>query len=346
MTEPARSVSKRHHTVPQFYLRGFADGERLGTVRLPGEQRFIQMVRKAASENNFYAVEGHEDGADVFEKMLAAVEGEIASVFESVVRGVWPLPPEARQSLAFFVALQSVRGPDQRRNMEYILAQGARLEIGYGGRAGVKGWVKHNRGVDVTDEEAEQIWEQATQPGGPPIRVAPLEHIKQMVSMSDELVNYLSGRPWSLVEFDRRSLITSDSPVGLVRHADDPEPWLGVGFMTAWGVTYPLTRKLGLLMSDPMSFAGEVAVEEVREGKLDIRQDGTTALEKFFNQYTASSASEWVFHHPDDERFVPANLHDPRPTSIRMSGAEHEFSGEPYFEVPSSPNEPIDGDEV
>ncbi|HEY5181304.1 MAG TPA: DUF4238 domain-containing protein, partial [Dermatophilaceae bacterium] len=70
------SVAKRHHTVPQFYLRGFADGERIATVRLPGDQPFVQSVRKAASEMNFYSIAGHEDGPDVFEKLLSSIEGE------------------------------------------------------------------------------------------------------------------------------------------------------------------------------------------------------------------------------------------------------------------------------
>lgn len=137
-TDPTRSVAKRHHVVPQFYLRGFADGEKLTTVRLPGDQRFTQVVRKAASETNFYALEGHEGGEDAFEKALASVEGETAGVFDSVVRGVWPLPSDDRTALAYFVALQAVRGPEQRRNMEHVLAQKARIEIGYTARRASK----------------------------------------------------------------------------------------------------------------------------------------------------------------------------------------------------------------
>lgn len=350
MTDPTRSVAKRHHTVPQFYLRGFAENDKLTTVRLPGEQRFTQVVRKAASETNFYALEGHEDGDDAFEKALSAVEGETARIFSSVVQGVWPLPAADRTALAYFIALQAVRGPEQRRNMEYVLAQKARIEIGYNGKAGVKGWFQRNRGIELTDEQAEVAWDEATQPGGPPIHVAPILHIKQIVAMSQDLLKYISGRPWSLVEFDQRSLITSDSPVGLVRRADEVDPWMGVGFMTAWGITLPLTRKLGILMADPMAFDGQVPVEKVREGKLDTRQFGTTALEKLFNHHTTISASEWLFHHPDDEKFVPTDLPDPSPTTMSMSGADQVFTGEPYFEVPTSRNpsgrDQGNGDEV
>ena len=40
-------VARRHHTVPRFYLRGFAEAERIATVRLPGDQRFTQSINDA-----------------------------------------------------------------------------------------------------------------------------------------------------------------------------------------------------------------------------------------------------------------------------------------------------------
>jgi len=331
------STAKRHHTVPQFYLRGFADEQQIATVRLPGEVRFVQSVRKAASETNFYAVEGHVDGPDVFEKLLSALEGEAAGVFEIIQGGRWPLEPEQRTTLAHFIALQAVRGPDHRRNMEHVVSQMTRLEIGAGGRAAVKDWMARNRGLDITDEQAGAVWEEATRPDGPPIRLSPIAHVRQMADLVDELLPYIASRPWTLVRFDKRSLITSDAPVGLVPHPDS-ERWEGVGFMTAWGITYPLTRKLGLLMSDPMVFADIVPVEQVRAGQLDHAELGTTAMERFFNNLTVDAASEWLYHHPEDERFVPADLPQPNPVTMRMMGGPAEFSGEPLFRPRRDPS--------
>lgn len=331
------SIAKRHHTVPQFYLRGFAANDQVGTVRLPGVHRFLQPVRKAASENNFYSVEGHEDGPDIFEKLLAGIEGEVAGVFEKIVDGVWPLGPSDRMALAAFIALQAVRGPDQRRNMEHISAQVTRLEIGFGGRAGVKDWVERNFGRTPTEAQSEKIWEQATQPDGPPIRVSSVAHLKQMAELSEALLPYIAGRPWVLVRFNKRSLITCDTPVGLVRRQDegDDDPWEGVGFMTAWGITYPVTRKIGLVLSDPMILADRVPVERVRDGKMDLAVEGSTAHEKFINGSTVESAGEWLYHHPDDTRFVPSDLPDPSPVTLRMAGGPETFSGEPLFKPAS-----------
>lgn len=145
------NTAKRHHTVPQFYLRGFAREDQIGTVRLPGDIRFLQAVRKAASETHFYTVEGHPEGADVFEKSLGVIEGEVAQIFQVVEDGTWPLDTERRMTLACFMALQALRGPEQRRNMEYISAQMARMEIGFGGRDSVKEWVKSKSGLMIND---------------------------------------------------------------------------------------------------------------------------------------------------------------------------------------------------
>lgn len=311
-------VAKRHHVIPQFYLRGFAQREQITTVRLPGDVRFRQSIRRAASENNFYSVDGISD-RDSFEHALSGVEGEVAGIFRSIQGGNWPLSYDERLALAFFIVLQAVRGPGHRRTMAYLAAQVARLEIEANGKDRVASWVQHRYGVSVTPEQAEDIWEMASRPEGPPITVSAFDHIEHIVISIQQILPYISGRPWSLVRFDKRSLVTSDSPVGLVP-PQDRESWAGVGFANAWGITYPLTRKMGLILSDPMVFDGKVEVEEVHKGRFDSVQSGTTYFEKFFNMYTVECASEWLFHHPDDGRFLPAELPDASPVSLQMLG--------------------------
>jgi hypothetical protein len=319
------STAKRHHTVPQFYLRGFALDDQIGTVRLPGDVRFPQAVRKAASETHFYTVEGHPEGADAIEKSLGTIEGAVASIFEMLKSGTWPLDKQSRTTLGFSVALQSLRGPEQRKNLEFLSAQMARMEIGYGGRDSVKEWVKRHSGFVINETQAQEVWEQVIRPEGPPMKVQPIVHIRHMAEMTQELLPYIIGRPWTLVRFDRRSLITSDTPVTLVPH-HTAASWEGTGFLTAWGITYPLTRKLGLLMSDPTPLIGNVPVERVWDGAMDRIEVGTTRMEKFMNGFTADSASHAIFHHPDDERFVPSELHGPAPRTLDIAG------GGPTFE--------------
>lgn len=324
------NVARRHHTVPQFYLRGFAENDQVTTVRLPGDQRFLQSVKDASVAKNFYSVAGHQGGEDVIEKELSKIEGAIAAILKKVVAGTWPLSAEDRMSLGFFVALQATRVPAQRRSAEAMAAQMLRMQIGASGKSGLRKQLQE-QGGEITDELVQSVWDLATQPGGPNLQMSNEGHIQQMVDLAQTLTKYVVGRPWVLVKFDRRSLITSDAPVGLISHPKD-EPWQGVGYMTAWGITFPLTRKLGLLMGNPEAFIeGGFPVERVHRGEVDRTDFGTTAMEKLFNSTTVLNSSEWLFHHPDDEKFVPDELPDPEDSGTHIAGGEMEFSGEPWF---------------
>jgi hypothetical protein len=313
--------AKLHHTVPKFYLRGFANpDERITTVRLPGDRRFTQKIGSTAAINRFYSIDGFPDGADAFEKALSKLEGDAAEVLRAVEGGTWPLPEDQRAALGTFIAVQYVRGPDRRRSMEYLAAQMTRLEVQFTGRENVKHWVEQRYGVEVDDDEAEAIWQEGTQPAGPPITLDSIAHIGQIVDSAFELVPFVIGRPWRLVRFDLRSLLTSDLPVALVP-GKGHEPWRGVGFATAQMITFPLTRKLGLIMGDITPFANaNVPVERLRAGDGDSTEPGTTSTAKMINHFTVHSASEYVYHHPDDETVLPSPLPEPRPTNLSIPG--------------------------
>jgi hypothetical protein len=216
-------VAKPHHAVPDFYLRGFADdAERITTVRLPGDGQYTRVVVKPVSE----------------------VEANAASVLRSIEGGTWPLSEEQRGTLAAFMVVQYLGGPDDRPTM-------------------------------------------------------------RSVQSAEEIMPYVLGRPWKLFRFQRRSLVTSDSPVALVAAPDD-EPSREVGFQTAWTITFPLNRRLGLVMGDmtPLTEA-KVPVERVRAGELDVVERGTTVMQMFINEGTVQSASEYVYHHPHDADALP-----------------------------------------
>lgn len=329
MTGPHGQTSKRHHTVPKFYLRGFADGDTLLTVPLPGDRRYKQSVADAAVETNFYALPGHEEGDDVLERALAEIEAPAAAVIARIASGTWPLSPEDRQTLGFFIALQSTRTQAQRRTADSLEAQLARLQIGVGGRNLFRRQLKE-ADPNVTFETVERMWTEAIRPEGPPIRLTNAAFAEQMITTATHVLPYLVGRPWTLVRFDRRSLVTSDHPVSLVAPSD-ASPWEGVGYGTAAGITMPLTRKLGLVMGDPLIFAEHITIDRVAAGELDaVLTLGSTQMERFFNQHTVSFASKWVFLHPDDERFLPHPLPGPNPVQMEMGSQSWAFDGTPW----------------
>ncbi|MGY4650496.1 hypothetical protein [Mycobacterium sp. URHB0021] len=44
----------------------------------------------------------------------------------------------------------------------------------------------------------------------------PIAHIAQIIESANILLPYIAGRPWTLVRFNRRPLVTSDFPVALI----------------------------------------------------------------------------------------------------------------------------------
>lgn len=329
-------ISRKHHTVPHFYLRGFATGSRqIGTVQLPGTKRFVQSTSRASAHTDFYAIPEHEDGPDAFEKDLSRMEGEAAGVIRRITEErVWPLPPEDRDMLAAFLTVQFLRGPEQRRHMEETRSLVTQMEIGFGGKANVAAWVKRKHGISVSEEQAAQIWDEATQPGGPPIRLAPVVHINQMLQLTPKLVRYFTFRPWMLYRFSARSLVTCDTPLSLIPHPSRQADYSesipeGVGLMTAWGITFPLTRKIGLLLGNPEEFFGHVDAEDVATGRFDSSPAPSTAVSKLFNAATIDNARQWIFHHPNDAYLVPQDLPHPRDKEIHVMGGPGDFSGDP-----------------
>jgi len=121
------------------------------------------------------------------------LEGDAASVLRVIEDGAWPLSGEQRAPLGTFMAMQAVRGPDHRRSMQYIAAQMTRLEVEITGRENVKQWVKAHCGMEVDDDEADVVWQEATRPGGPPITIAPAEHIGQMLYSAAGIVPHSFG---------------------------------------------------------------------------------------------------------------------------------------------------------
>lgn len=313
-------VTKLHHTVPQFYLRGFADeNEKIRTVVLPGTRRYTTLTKGTAATNHFYAIEGHPDGKDAFEKTLAEVEADAAGVFRTVASGTWPLEPEDRAILACFIALQSVRGPNHRRNIGQIMSQTTRVLAQFTPEAGAAAWAREYLNRDVDEAEAVQLWNDAkglSQPFDVPAEI----HIDQMVTTMFEILPFILGRPWALLNFNRRRLITGDVPVSLMENPSDG-PARGAGFLTAGAITFPVSRSQGLVMTDSLQLAQMgVPIEDVREGKTDTAVDGTTAYAKMLNSNTIRFAHQYLYLHPDDEGVLPDTLPNPRVTSIHVSG--------------------------
>lgn len=320
-------TAKRHHYVPQFYLRGFAnERKQISTVPLPGDRTYVQPVANAASVNNFHTVVNHPEGPDAFETLLGRIEDDASRVFRKIHQGVWPLDTDDRAELAEFIALQAVRGSNFRRDLSYVMRQILRVQVGTAGKKRFQARLENMMGTAAAEEHLDTLWEQATSPEGPPVELSAAGHISQLPDLVAAVTPLLEQRVWGLFRFGDLSLITSDTPV--VLHSDPAnEITESLGFGTAHMVSYPLSRKVGLLMSQiiPPSHA-----EAVSRGEHDYEEEATPETARFFNLSTAFNASEILFHHADDAAFVPETLPPRNPVNVGMSGMPSSFADEPW----------------
>jgi Protein of unknown function (DUF4238) len=191
-SDPAVGVGAKHHTVPAFYLRRFADsdGRLLVRDRQTG-QLFPPRSVATLAIKNFYTVmsnDGTFDGR--MEQLLSRIEGEAAQLLKlllSPYRRPGPLTRTEQATLCQFLAFQMVRGPRKRREMELEADYAAKLQAGDA----------------LTEDDIREI---TAVPH-------PNEHIQLMGPLSVAIFRCLLPRPVQIARIDTPLFVTCDEPV-------------------------------------------------------------------------------------------------------------------------------------
>ena len=191
-SDPSTSVGAKHHTVPGFYLRRFADSTGRLLVRDRPTGRLLPpiTVSKLAIKNFYTTVndDGTLDGR--MEALLAKVEGEAAQLLKlllSPYRRPGRLTAAEQTTLCQFIAFQMVRGPRKRREME--------LQADY--------TIKLQAGDQLTEQDLREI---TAVPH-------PNEHIRLMGTLSYQIFRCLMPRPVQIARIDAPLFVTCDEPV-------------------------------------------------------------------------------------------------------------------------------------
>lgn len=276
-----KNQAKRHHFVPQFLLQGFSHEHN-------GKDHLFQMemssrraprrvpVRTAASRRRLYRITD-EDGqtSNRHEGYLALVESHAAPVVQRLTTEQTPsLPPGDRATIAFFVALQTMRTP------------AAAVQVTALANAAFRSWAcdffsdraahaEQHRDVYGTGASAEEI-EQHRQDLLEQIQTgqmrlggedgaafaAGFEHAMENAPMLIEF-------DWTLLRAPEAGFITSDR--GFAIHDPTPPfPWSAQGLLssenseTAW----PLSDTTCLLMR-PNPVGGGLSVRKLSKREVE-----------------------------------------------------------------------------
>lgn len=287
MTEPVQ-----HHTVPRFYLSAFADGRRLRAVDKHTGHTFGISAYDATTSRRFYAVPDHPTDVGLVERILSRLEGLAESVVSHAIEGRWPLPPDERDLLAFFMTLQFLRGPDQRAQVRQQLT----LYFERASPADVAEFAQLD-GAPANFDPAE------------PTQLAMMAaavHIGQIFQGVPELKAHLLERAWILVRFDVPALFTSDAPLTPSANTDGSA---ALGLENAQILLFPLTRTLGVQMMQ-LGFVAQLpgVASDIATGTFDTFVAGDALRQALFNNSTVMHAHQRIFHHPKDAALVPRNI--------------------------------------
>ena len=295
---------RRHHLLPQFYLRRFADeGEHLAVVSRDLLKRFVSSVAKVAAEGDFYTVETTSGPSQEVEKLLSRIEDQAAPALDRILAGTFPPPDDDRIALATFIAFQFTRNRAHRRAWAMITDAAAKLMVQVMASGDdVAQRLAQTTGEPASDELVESFKHFADTPSA--WKAVPHQNsaIEAMLHTSPNLIPYIAARKWRLVRFPKPVLLTSDWPIALW-HRTPTGPY-GIGIATADEIRFPLDTRHALLM--------------VLEGK-----DQTWELHerhaKDINRLVAARGFEWIYHLPDTDPLAGITLPPPQPP-IEISG--------------------------
>jgi hypothetical protein len=314
-SDPASGVGAKHHTVPAFYLRRFADSAGRLMVRDRPTGRLLPPITVSKlAITDFYTTVNNDGTLDGrMEELLGKVEGEAAQLLKlllSPYRRPGLLTAAEQTTLCQFIAFQMVRGPRKRREME--------LQADYA--------IKLQAGDQLTEKDLREI---TAVPH-------PNEHIRLMGPLSYNIFRYLIPRPVQIARIDAPLFVTCDEPV-LVDNDDHVQHLLECSLTReqirrrrkrakAAGATYqhPIhvwpTRPAGVQVADAIAMpltpsallvlgrAGEPPVPGVI-----FRGDEARELADDVNAALVAQAYEWVAAHPNHLSFRDWTFPPPGP---------------------------------
>lgn len=201
--DPKRYVGSKHHIVPRFILKRFANDRDQVLVRdrTTGAKRISNT--KALAVTDFYTF---IDTAGELNASYEQLWGHIETAVDSILREhlenpfVKPRPfnPVEKYAIDAFVALQSIRGPANRRVMELIADYGTKL---------VNQDELSADDMDVLEFRPHQN-----------------HHLETLVRVLPQIEEHFASRAAFLVTLDKPLLVISDEPVCLERPDNHAPP--------------------------------------------------------------------------------------------------------------------------
>ncbi len=307
---------RRHHFIPQFYLRRFADErDRLAVVRF-GEPcvPHLAHVKNVAVVRDLYTTIDEEVGETVaVERILARADDEACRVIEGIALGT-SFPPDVldRGHFAGWLGLLYVRDPQSRRRMEALADQAFKLNFSLAREPEVAR--ARLRGEDAKEPSESDVQELIQLAGDlDDIEITPHQNdlVKIMLDSGVEIGRLLLDRHILLLRFPEPGLLLSDRPIVLYQRPGSRSPFSGVGPANADEIWLPLDRRTILVLH-----------RDAELGDFTIDVPTSRQIDGFNQAIVAGAASELYCHPADLGRLEQLQLPDANQPLVHVSGVE------------------------
>jgi hypothetical protein len=249
---------KRHHYLPESYLARFTEEKALWVYDIKNDQLRPQIPKDTGVQGYFNAIEDHLGNRSFeIEEALSNVEGDFSVAMKKVASRE-PLANRDREIIAYFTALQKLRGPDfeedvgkmndamMRRASEFMFSDQERV-----GEILKQQQDEDGQAPNVTVTAA--ALHEFILSGEYSIKTHRNQSLKLMLELAPNLAKNLHGLDW-LIMFTKvdSPFVTTDRPFSIVPPPNQNSlPWRGVGILTTGAKKIiPLSAKSCLLMGD------------------------------------------------------------------------------------------------
>ncbi|HHT9133944.1 MAG TPA: DUF4238 domain-containing protein [Candidatus Avalokitesvara rifleensis] len=295
-------AKKRHHYIPQFYLKGFVDPNNEPYIWVYDIDSGKIMQTKAeniAYEKHYFSFidkEGEKD-SETIENQIAIIETEASKVINKILK-YNTLNQMGKYTFAVFVALMMVRAPYFRRRAELLMKEMIKVYF--------KFWASNKAGFEASirqfeKETGDRIGERVEEARqyflneGYKVKLHPQFGLRSTLIHLKELCTIFFGIRWEFIKASKEyRFLTGDNP--LLYCDPTSRKGLGVGLMNNnIEVSIPLSKDLLALGT----WKG-----------LEGYRDATNYEIKELNRRTVSAALRFVFSSERSEalkRFIAEN---------------------------------------
>jgi hypothetical protein len=274
-------VARRHHFLPQCYLKGFGQPRKKGKIHNVvvfdrDGKKFTSNILNVAVKRDFNRVEIQGKTPDFFELEMADFEGVLAPALERIIAAGNLRNDEDRGTLLNFIGLISIRNPRHRetfrdfneqvlgRVMELATATKERWE-GQIKRAREAGYFKNTK--DMSYEETRDFVRRKEYR----VELRTEFHIATEMKSFDAVLQTLFRRKWVTFTPPKKSggFITSDHPVCLMFSGPSKRGgFYGPGHgLAGTEIIFPIGRDLAV-----------VGAFELDDGEIALTEDGVAGI--------------------------------------------------------------------